>query len=194
MDRDGAHVMKHVFRCDGLASDSGSCKSNILRQCRIEMVHCHDHVQMLGNGVDRIRIRAVGGRRDDVRFPDDLQQVRRVAAACAFRVVCMDGSAAECVDRIFDKTGFVQRVCMDLHLEIILVRHIEAAADDFRRGREVLVDLHADGTFECLFPDGFRQTGAASSQESRVYRKFFMGFGVMETLVDKDLKMLDIVG
>jgi hypothetical protein len=81
---------------------------------RIQMMADHQHVQMLGDRVDRVgRVglvedgRTFGKRRD----ADD---VRRVAAAGALGVIGVDGRGlCDRRDGVFHEAGFVDRVGVD---------------------------------------------------------------------------------
>ena len=77
--------------------------------------------------------------------PGDLDDIRRMAAAGAFGVEGVDGAALEGLDRVLDEAGFVQRVRMQHHLDVVIVGNAEAIVDRGRRGAPVLVQLQRAG-------------------------------------------------
>ena len=46
-----------------------------------------------------------------------------MATTCAFRMEGMNGTAFQGGDGIFDEAGFIQRICMDHDLHIIVISH-----------------------------------------------------------------------
>ena len=87
--------------------------------------------------------RRVGRARQHVALADDLEEVRRVAAAGALAVVGVDRPAVERGDGVLDVAGLVQRVGVDRDRDVELVGDGQAGPDR-RRGRAVvLVDLEA---------------------------------------------------
>ena len=64
--------------------------------------------------------------------PGDADDVRRVAAAGALGVVHVDGAAADGRQRVLDEAALVQRVGVELDLEIELVGDAEAGVDGRR--------------------------------------------------------------
>lgn len=54
-------VMQNVFSGNGFLADPAFCKSNILGNIAVQMMTNHQHVQMLIDGIDRIRAGWIGG-------------------------------------------------------------------------------------------------------------------------------------
>ena len=74
----------------------------------------------------------------------DLDDVGCVAAAGSLGMERVDRATFECRDRVLDEAGLVQRVGVDAHLHIHLVRNGERGTQHRRRGAPVLVTLQAD--------------------------------------------------
>ena len=108
------------------------------------MAH-HQHVEMLVDGVLGIGPRRIGRRRQHVLQSGDLDDVRRVAAAGAFGVEGVNGAALERLDGVLDEAGFVERVGVDHHLDVVVVGDRKAAVDRRRRRAPVLVQLQRAG-------------------------------------------------
>ena len=143
---DRAHVMQNIFRRDGLATNAAFGESHVLGQVRVEMMADHEHVEVLVNRIDRVRPRRIGGTRQHVRLAADADDVWRMTAARAFAVISVNRATLERGNRAFDERGFVQRVRMDRHLHVVLVRHAQAAINRGGRRAPVFVELQADRT------------------------------------------------
>ena len=81
---------------------------------------------------DRVGVGRIGGRRQAVGDAGDPDDVGRVAAAGALGVIHVDGAAADRRQRVLHEAALVQRVGVELHLEVQVVGHAQAAID---RGR-----------------------------------------------------------
>ena len=104
--------------------------------------------------------------------PQTLDDVRRVAAAGALGVIGVDGAALERRDRGFDEARFVERVGVDRHLHVHLVRHREAAVDRRRRRAPVLVQLEPHGAGgDLLLQRRLGQARVALAEEAEVHRE-----------------------
>ena len=100
-------------------ADAAFGERHVLGDRRIEVVAHHQHVEMLVDGVDRVRPRRIGGGRQHVGQAADLDDVRGVPAARAFGVIGVDGAALEGRDRVLDEAALVQRVGVDHHLHVV---------------------------------------------------------------------------
>ena len=171
-----AHIVENVFSCNGLRADSGIREGNVLGNTFVQMMAYHQHIQMLIDGVDGERHCRICGRRENVGergCPDD---VRSVSAAGALCVVGMDRAAGNGVQCVLHASAFVQGICMDCHLYVIVVGYIQTVVDDCRGAAPVLVDFQPHGTGFYLFNQGFFVGAVAFSEKSQVYRVFFGGF------------------
>src|SRR5271168_5235958 len=92
------------------------------------MAH-HGHVEVFVEGVHGVGVGRVGGGWQAVGDAGDADNVGRVAAAGALGVVHVDGAAADGRQGVLNETGLVQRVGMQLDLEIHLVGDGEAGVD-----------------------------------------------------------------
>jgi hypothetical protein len=82
-----AEIVENVLRRNRLAADAALRERDVLRQIRIEVMTHHQHVEMLVDGVDRVRPRRVRGTRQHIRLAAYANNVRRVSAASAFAVI-----------------------------------------------------------------------------------------------------------
>src|SRR5260370_14121095 len=73
----------------------------------------------------------------------DANDVGRMTTAGALGVIHVNGATADRFQRILDEAGFVQRVGMDLHLEIVLIGDTQTGIDRRRHRAPVLVKLEA---------------------------------------------------
>ena len=53
-DREGAEIVKNVFGSDRLLANAAFGKGDVLGDPRIEMMADHQHIEMLGDGIDGI--------------------------------------------------------------------------------------------------------------------------------------------
>ena len=165
--------MQDVLGRDRLLADTRFGKRDVLRDRRVEVVAHHQHVQMLGDRVDRIGPRRIGGRRQHVRFAADFDDVRRMAAAGAFGVEGVDGAAFESLDRVLDETRFVQRVGVDGDLHVHRIGHRETVVDGSRGRAPVFVELEPHGARAYLLFQRLRQARVAFAEEAEIHRKSF---------------------
>ena len=138
-------IVEDILRGDGLLADAALREREILGDRGVEMVAHHQHVEMLVDGVAGERPRRVGGGRQHVLQPRDLDDVGRMPAAGAFGVESVDGTALERLDGVLDETGFVERVGVDHHLHVVVIGDRQAAVDGGRRRAPVLVQLERAG-------------------------------------------------
>lgn len=119
------------------------------------------HVEMLIQGIVSIRPGRVRGTRQDVRVFAYDNNVRGVSTSRSFRMVPrdrsevslgsllslkswslrVDRSALERVDRRLDETGLVQRVGVDIDLDVILIPDRQRSIDTLWRAAPVFMQL-----------------------------------------------------
>ena len=163
--------MQDILGRDGLLADAAFGKGHILGDRAVEVMADHQHVQMLFQRVHRVGHRRIGGTRQDVRKPHDLQDIRRMTAARAFGVKGVDRAALDRGQRVLDKARLVQRVGMDHHLHVHRIGHRQAAVDGAGRGAPVLVQLQGTGPGTHLFLQPLGQAGIALACKGQVHRK-----------------------
>ena len=138
----------------------------------IEVVADHQHVEVLVDGVDRVR--AASGWCDDgstFGSPQARDDVGRVAAAGALGVVGVDGAALERGDRVLDEARLVQRVGVDRDLHVVARR---------RRARQLSIAAGVVPQSSCSFrpmapasicsSSALGQAGVALAEEAEVHR------------------------
>ena len=103
--------------------------------------------------------------------PATLMISGRVAAAGAFGVEGVDGAAFERLDGVLDEAGFVERVGVDHHLDVVVVGDRQAAVDRRRRRAPVLVQLERAGAGFDHFLERRRPRGVALAGEAEIDRK-----------------------
>ncbi len=134
------------------------------------MTH-HQHVEMLVQRVPRERHRRVRGRRQHVGFAAETDDVGRVAAAGAFGVIGVNRAPVDRRNRVFDESGFVQRVGVNRDLHVELVGDRQALVDRRRRRAPVLVQLQADRAGANLLAQRLGRRGVALAEKTEVQRK-----------------------
>ena len=164
--------MKHILCCDGFRTDTGICKSNILRDLFVKVMAHHQHIQMLVQSIYSKWHCRVCGRRKDIRCCCRLDDVRCMSAAGTLCMVCMDGSSTDGIDGILNTSTLVQSICMDGHLHIIFICYIQAMIDNCRSCTPVLMDLKSHGTCFDLFDQRLLIGAVSFSKESKVHRIF----------------------
>src|SRR5216683_4516600 len=135
--------MQNVLSRYRFLTDAALGEGNVLGNAAIQMVSYHHHVERLFD-----RIRGVGPgwsrrRRNDVRLTAHFDDVRGVPATSPFGVKCVNGSALERRDGVFDKATLVQGVGVDKNLDIHLIRDRKAAINGGASGSPVLMKLQA---------------------------------------------------
>ena len=173
--RDGAHVVQHVFRGDGLRPHPRLSEGDIFRHLRIQVMTHHDHVEVLVEGVDGVGVGRVGRGRQAVQVPAAGDDVRGVAAAGAFGVIHVNSAAVDRGERIFQEAGLVQRVGVQLHLKVQLVGHREAGVDHRRHRTPVLVNLQPQRAASELVNQRARLGGVAAPEKPEVDRPLLRG-------------------
>ena len=106
-------------------ADAALGEGDVLGDGRVEVVAHHRHVEVFVERVDRVGVGRVGRRRQAVRVAGDADDVRRVAAAGALGVVHVDRAAVDRGQRVLEEAGLVERVGVDLDLEVELVGDAE---------------------------------------------------------------------
>ena len=168
--RDRADVVQHVLRRHRPLADAALREGHVLRHGRVQVVADHDHVQVLVEGVDRVGVGRVRRRREAVRLAGAADDVGRVPAARALRVIHVDGPAGDRLQRVLEEAALVERVGVQLDLEVELVRDAQAAVDRRRRRAPVLVDLEPEAAGLDLLDQRRRAGGVAAAEEAEVHR------------------------
>ena len=120
--------MEDVFGRDGLLADAALGERDVFRHQRVQVVADHQHVEMLGDGVDREGPRGIRRRRQNIRFRGDADDIRRMAAARAFGVIGVDRPAGDRSDGVIHEAGFIDGVGVDRDLYVVTVRHARQAS------------------------------------------------------------------
>lgn len=137
--------MQNIFGSDRFPANARFGEGDVFSDIWIEMVADHQHVEMFIDGVDGIRQRRVGGGGQNIRMCAGGDDIRRMAATCAFGMESMNGAIADRCQRILNKTGLIERVAVQRYLNVHFVGHGQRAVDSGRRGAPVFVDLQANG-------------------------------------------------
>ncbi len=107
-----------------LATDARFGERDVLRNRWVQMVTDHQHVQMLVDGIYRIRTRGFvdeGSTFGSPQAPDDVRTCR--CAARRFGVIGVDRAALEGREGVLDEARFVQRIRMDRDLHVQALGH-----------------------------------------------------------------------
>ena len=117
--------MQNVLSRYGFLSNPALSEGDILQECdAVQVVSppspCPNASSAVFTVYGRVGVVEDG---DDIQLATDFDYVRRMPAASAFGVKCVNCSALEGRDSIFDKAAFVQCVRVDKHLNIHVVRN-----------------------------------------------------------------------
>ena len=133
--------MQNILGGNRFGPDAAFGKGHILRHKRVQVVADHQHIQMLGNGIDCVGPGRVGGGRQNVGEGGDADDVRCVAAPRALRVIGVDCAPGDGLNRALHITRFVERIRVDGDLHVEFVGYREAGVDGRGRRAPVLVEL-----------------------------------------------------
>src|SRR5579885_1504075 len=98
------------------------------------MVADHEHVQMLLDGVYREGPGRIRGAGEHVGLGGNLDDVRRMPAAGAFRVEGVYRAPADGANCVFHEAGFIEGIGVNGGLNVVFVADVQAGVD-YRRGR-----------------------------------------------------------
>ena len=136
---------------------------------------------MLIERVDGIGIGRIGRRRQAIDLAGHADDVGRVAASGTFGVVHMDGPALDRGQGIFEEPALVERVGVQLDLEIEFIGDRQAGIDHRRHRSPVFMDLQSDAPARYLVVDGLGLRRIAAAEKSEVDRPMF---GRLQHLAD----------
>ena len=105
-----------------------------------------------------------------MRQGGDADDVGRVAAARAFRVIGVNRAAGDGRDRVLDKAGFIDGVGVNGHLHIELVGNAQAGVDGGRSRAPILMQFQTAGARANLFRERLGGAGVAFPQEPEIHR------------------------
>jgi len=175
----GAHVVEHVLGGDGRGADPRLGEGQVLRHAGVEVVADHEHVEVLGDRVHRVRQGGVGGTGKNVRVARDREDVRGVTTAGALCVERVDRAALDRGDGGLEVAGLVEAVRVQGHLQAPAIRGGERGVDRGGRGAPVLVDLVAARAGEGLLGERLGADRVALAHEQDVHRE------VVQAAVDR---------
>ena len=170
-DRERAHVVQNIFGGDGFLADAAFSEGHVFGDRGRQVVAHHQHVEMLGDGVFGVGPGWIGGGGDHVGQPRHPQNIGRMAATGAFGVKRVNGAALERSDGVFHKPALVERIGVDHHLHVEVVRDREAIVDGSRGGAPVLMQLEAGGTGQDHFRQWGRSRGIALAGQRQIHRE-----------------------
>ncbi len=105
----------------------------------------------------------------------NLDDVRRMAAASAFGVIGVNGSASDGGDGVVDESRFIQRVGVNRDLDVDTRRPHAGSVDRGGRRAPVLVQLQAACSGEDLFRQRLARGCIAFAEKSEVHGPGFSG-------------------
>ena len=146
--------MEHILSGDGLRADTALGERHVRGTLGFRLWQTMIMSNNSAIGVDPARQSWIRGTWQDVEFARHLDDVRRVTAAGAFRMVGVDRPAFERRDGIFDKAAFVEGVGVDTDLHIHVVGDRETGSDGRRSRAPIFVNLEACGACQNLFDQG----------------------------------------
>src|SRR5215472_11248231 len=94
--------------------------------------------------------------------------VRGVTTSCAFGVIRVNRAVLEGFDRLLNESRFVQRICVDKTLYVVLIADAQTAVNGCRSGSPVFVQLQADRTGGALLLQWFLLAIVAFARDAKV--------------------------
>ena len=91
-----------------------------------------------------------------------------MAAAGAFGVIGVNRAVLERGDRVFDESGFVQRVGMNRDLNVEFIRDVQALIDRCRSRAPVFMEFQTQRAGANLFAKRFGQRGVAFARNPKL--------------------------
>ncbi|MNS44206.1 hypothetical protein D3C72_766440 [compost metagenome] len=120
-DAEYAHIMQDIFCCNGFRTDTGICEGYIFRNVLAEVVTYHQHIQVLINSIYGIWSCRIGRCRQYIWVHGRFDNIRSMAATGTFCMESMDNTTIDRIHGIFQESRFIQSICMDGDLHIILI-------------------------------------------------------------------------
>ena len=145
-------VVEQVLGGDSGRPDPALGEGQVLGHRRVQVVADHQHVEVLVDGVDRVRTGRVGRRRQEVARAATLDDVRGVASAGALGVVAWIARPAMAARVDSTKPASFKVSVWMRRLQRRLVANPQAGVDGRRRGAPVLVQLEPARAAPHLFP------------------------------------------
>lgn len=124
---DGAGIMKHVFRGNSSRPDTVFGTSEFIRITPREVVAAHHHVNMFSCGVRSVRARWRCAAWKDIGLPHKRHTVGQMPSTSTLNMVCVDGAALEILSGVLSEAGFIQGICMNLALDVLLLADAASA-------------------------------------------------------------------
>ena len=163
--------MQNVLSRNGFLADAAFGERQIFSDRRVEMMADHQHVEMLIERVDGEGARGIGAGGQHVWQAADFYNIGRMPAARAFSMEGVNRAALERGDRVFHEAGFVQRVGVDHHLNVVNVGHAQAIVDSGGRCAPILMQLQGAGARDDLFFKRGGQSRIALACKTEIHRE-----------------------
>ena len=112
---------------------------------------------MFVHRVARERHRGIRGGWEYIAQTTDLDDIGRMTATRAFRVIGVDRAALEGSNGVFHESGFIQRVCVNRDLNVEFLCDTQTLVDRGRCGPPIFVELQTERAGSKLFAQRFRQ-------------------------------------
>mmetsp|Transcript_45780 Transcript_45780/g.89457 ORF Transcript_45780/g.89457 Transcript_45780/m.89457 type:complete len:601 (+) Transcript_45780:993-2795(+) len=126
---------------------------------------------MFVDGIFRERPGGVGAAGQDVQRPAHRDDIGRVSAPRALAVVGVHSPSLERRERSLAARTLVEGVGVDGHLDVVVLRHPQAAVDGGRRGAPVLVQFEPASPCRDGVEQPLRPTGVALASEAEIERQ-----------------------
>lgn len=180
---DGTEIVQHVLGGNRLGTDAGLGKGDILGNVLGQVVAHHQHVQVLVQGVARVRPRGVGRRRQHVWMLDNTDDVRGMAATGTFGVVCVDDTVLDRPNGGFDVSRLIEGIRVNEALHIEFVTDGQARVNGCGRASPVLMKLQTTGTRDDLLTERLRCAIIALAGDANVNGKLVAGYQHVPSIV-----------
>ena len=166
---DHAEVVQPPLGGHGHAADARPRDADVALVAGVHAVAQQDHVEVLGDGVDAVRQRRVGRRREHVVDPGELQHVRGMPAAAPLHVVRVQDASVEHGEGVLDRHRLVEAVGVERDLDVVLVGHAQGGVDRPQGRAGVLVHLQSAHVRADRLADGLVARRRSPSEQADVH-------------------------
>src|SRR5580704_9494682 len=168
-DRECAQIMQNILCRYSFLADSTFSEGHILRNTSVEVMSDHNHIESLFERIRRVGPRRTCRRWNNICLATDFDNVWSMSATGPFRVKSVNGSTLEGCDSIFDKSTLVQRVSVDKHLHVHVIRDREATIDGGGSRTPVFMKFQAARSSLNLFNQTQRQARIAFAKKTKIH-------------------------
>mmetsp|Transcript_16530 Transcript_16530/g.24402 ORF Transcript_16530/g.24402 Transcript_16530/m.24402 type:complete len:321 (-) Transcript_16530:353-1315(-) len=143
---DRTHIVQNILGSNRLPTNARLGKGHILLKRLIQMMTHHKHIQMLIDGIGSVRPRWIRTARNHIHRTTHSNNIRGMSTTRTLTVVGMNRSILHSGQTSFTARAFVERISMNRHLNVVLLRHAQTIVDGRRCGAPILMQFESTCT------------------------------------------------